>query len=52
MVLGDFNAHLKSGGMNAQGVLLKELMDRCSLADVSSGCLATGPTAAERCARR
>ena len=43
VVMGDFNAHLSAGGMNVQGVLLKELMDRCGLTDASSGCLAKGP---------
>ena len=29
--------------MNVQGVLLREMMDRGKLCDVSSGCLAVGP---------
>ena len=49
-VLGDFNAHLGGlgghvgvGESNLQGVLLQDVMDRCSLSAVSLGSLASGP---------
>ena len=44
VVLGDFNAHLAGASRNVQGVLLQEVLDRSDLCDVSSGCLAEGPS--------
>ena len=46
MVLGDFNAHLGGeivGEQNLQGVLLQEVLERCSLSAVSQGAMASGP---------
>ena len=44
VILDDLNACLSVDGRNIQGELLQEVLDRNDLTDVSSGCLATGPS--------